>query len=374
MRHLLSALALFFALNVAFGQPASAPPASVATSAAHVKQDLFDKLAADGYMAAASVPAARAKYGSEAAGSESSWTKYLTLVNLIKVLATGLLLIACAGTIKKIIMGLWNIITMVPPIVYQMLALTATVAGTIAPQTIWASQSFYVALFCAFANLMILGWIGAIYPKVVEALKKIFSLGIPVGMIASFWLCVYFAALAFAYDSKIFGFFSAVAFSGIFSFGIYYMPGVMFLDVRKNAMGALAVSHIALLTVYGLALTGTSLGPNLSLFSAGIEYYCTIALGVCLLIGASPFYGNPAPWALALIVSFILAMIGYSIGLKSVGSIIIIFTILIFLEWLLYASWHGGLIIGTAVTGAVLYGGALMLEAYGKTVLANLAG
>jgi hypothetical protein len=107
------------------------------------------------------------------------------------------------------------------------------------------------------------------------------------------------------------------------------------------------------------------------LFSPGIEYYCTIALGVALLVGCSPFYKDEklGPFLVMGIMIFILANIGFAMGFKSIGSIIDVFMILVFLEWVLYMSWKGGFIIGSLITGLVLYGGALVLESNGRTIL-----
>lgn len=364
---------------IAFAMMMFFPVAHAGTApqtANQVKQELVQKLVADGYMTAASAAEATTKYVKEdvAVAAEESWTRWLSWVNLLKVVAVILFLIAFSGVIVKIGKGLWGLITAIPTYVYQGVFLLATATATIQPALQPMAQGFYFALFGAFANLIIIGWIIQTYPQVQAFLKKLFSLGIPEYVIASAWATAYFGALALTYDSQVFGFFAVAAFSGMFGFGLYYMPGVLFLSTKEGAIQALVWSHTILLVAYGIALQTVTI-PHLSLFQGGIEYYCTIALGVAFLITTTPF-GRGDTFAKAiipLIICTVLANYGYAVyDMHAIGAVFDVFLVLIALEWIMYAAWSGGLIIGTFVSGILLFSASLFFERHGHAVMLAL--
>ena len=305
--------------------------------------------------------------------SETSWIRWLSWINLVKAVAVLALLICFWGIIKRLIKACWGWIVAVPAWLYQVVALGVTAVGLVAPQVFWASQSFYIALFCAFAVPMLLSWVVATYPKLAEALLALFSLGIPAGVIVSFWATVYFSGLAIWYDSQIFGFFAAVSFSSLFGFGMYYAPGVLYLDIRRSWAPVVVYSHTLALCAY-VAAKHAGL-PYIGLFGPGFEYYCSIALGIALLIEISPFMDDILGGALLrglLVIG--LANFGYGyFGEHAIGAIIDVCAVLILIDWLLYASWKTGLIIGTGVTGILLYFAALVMEHQGKAILALFA-
>lgn len=373
MKHILAALLLLFAFATAWAAPPASAPVATANG---VKLDLINKLEADKYLTAKQAAEVKSKYiGSDselAEASNDSWTRYITWVNLLKVLAIVALLIAFSGVIAKFVKWAWLVIVMVPTFIYQGAFLSVTLWMTIWPASLWASQAFYLALFGAFGNLLIVKWILKEYPSLAKAIKEFFSLGIPPYVLASLYGALYFAVLAVSYGSQIFGFFAAVCVSSAFGFGMFYMPGVLFLDIRKNATAALFISHIAILVAYVWAKHAGV--PYLALFAPGFEYYCPIGLGLAMLVGVSPWYRHGVPLNFMLtVITFALAMFGYSyFGEHGIGAIIGIFATLVLLEWVMYASWSGGLIIGTLVTGVVLYGGALVLESNGRAILTAL--
>lgn len=374
MIRILSIVALWFAML--FPAYAADGAASAPITASEVKQQLLDKLVAEGYMSAASATEAKAKVAIEdkAIAAEESWTKWLSWASLFKVLGVILLLVAFGSTIVRIIKGLWELIESVPMYVYQGAFGAVTVTGTIAPHLFWASQSFYVVLFCSIANLIIAGWTINVYPKVQEFLARIFKLGIPPFVLISGYLIAYFGVLAVLHQSQIFGFLATVSVSALFGFGLYYSPGVLFLTTREKAIPALVWSHTLLLIGYGVIKINEVVVPNANLFAAGIEYYWTIALGVAFLITLSPW--SPSRDRVASMIPFtlcfILANFAFSYGLKSVGSVFDVFAVLIAIEWVLYASWSGGLIVGSLCSGLILFTGGLFLERHGKTILAAM--
>lgn len=372
MKHL---LAFLLALFMACSTQAADPP-----TVNQVKLTLIRELQSDGSLTQAQALEATKRYVAVADSatpaaaakivvSEPAW--WSNWIDILKVLGVLALLIALSGWIKMGVMAAWSYITAVPVIVYQGIFLAATLIGTVMPGLYWASQAFYVTLFCVFANLLIIGWIFAYNPALAEWFRKLFSLGVPPSVVAAFYGMAYFAVLAIVHSSQIFGFFAAVCFSAMFGFGMFYIPGVLYLDVSGKAANSVIISHTLILSAYTVAsLMGA---PHLALFVAGFEYYCPIGLGLALLIGASPWSGRfISRGILMFIVVLVLANIAFSFGMRSIGSIIDIFAVLFLLEWLLYACWSVSILAGVFVTGVTLFGGGLFLESHGATILKAL--
>lgn len=309
------------------------------------------------------------------ARSTVNWTQYLSWINFVKVLGVVLLFVAFWGVIKKIIKSAWHIIASVPVIIYQVVFMSATVYGTVFPEKIWVSQAFYIALFCSFANLLILGWIIDSYKQVQIFFAKLFNLGLPPATIASFWGMIYFATLAIVYQSSIFGFFAAIALSGIFTFTLIYSPGVLFLYFKENALVAVVFGHIAVLATYVAVYHSGIAEPHIQYFNAGIQYYCSIALGVGLLVGASPFYKPQQAIGYALLcvlVGVAATVLYFFLGMTTISTTLFIFFALIFIEWIGYMGFQGGWIIGCGTVGGMLYGISMMLESYGPAIMNNM--
>jgi len=305
----------------------------------------------------------------------ASWTDYVSFINFVKVLAVGLLLFFMSGVLKAVVKGMWGVITIVPAIVYQVVFLMLSLYGTVSPESVWASESFYVALFCSITNLMIVSWIGVMYPKVMQKLARLFSLGIPASVIVSFWAMVYFATLAIVYQSSMFGFFAAVALSGTMSFAVMYSPGVVFLHFEENRMASLITGHIAVLGLYALAYKTGFAANYIVYFHAGIQYYCATALGVGLLVAASPFYKTrEALKYTGVFVAVFAASVAcyFFLGLTTMSTVIMMFFALFFLEWVGYVGFKGGWVMGCGLTGGLLYASALVFERYGAMVATNL--
>lgn len=307
--------------------------------------------------------------------STVNWTQYLSWVNAIKVVGVILLLLAFSGFIKMIVKNMWYLIAKVPVILYQTVFLTCTVFGTIFPEKVWASQYFYIALFCSFANIIVLGWIVTTYPKIQLVLAKLFNFGVPFQTVMSFWAMVYFGVLAISYQSSIFGFFAAVALSGILSFTMMYSPGVLFLHFRESALASLVFGHILVLAGY-IAIYHSGFGMSyVQYFNAGIQYYCTIALGVGLLVGASPFYKTEKAFAYAFLFLIVFAFsfaLYFFLGLPTIATILMIFFTLMFIEWFGYVGFKAGWVVGCATVGAMLYSTSLFLESYGAIIMMNM--
>lgn len=356
-------------------------------TAGQVKLELLTQLERDGYLSNKLATEAKEKYvdpqelalplaqGSPKA-EDSLWDQYASWTNFFKVVGVVCLLVAFGSTIARFATWAMFVIVMVPKEVYQTVFLAASLTMTLVPQVLWASQAFYLALFGAFANVLLLGWVVESHPKLAKFLANIFKLGIPPACIASFWGMLYFGALALAYQSQIFGFFAAVCLSGIFSFAIVYRPGVLTLFFHEKGTPAVVFGHLVVLVGYaGLKIAGV-LPTQTSLFQAGLEYYGTIAMGVGFLVGASPFGRDKAVGGyLALFLVVLLAAVtGYFFyDLKVIGSILVCIAILLALEWLGYLSHKAGFILGAFLAGTSLYGGALLLERYAHLLVLKLA-
>lgn len=362
---------------------------------ADVKSDLLQKMQADGYLTEAAAQEAKQKYireedknyfiqnaskaidsiKTEASQVEeaSTWTQYFSLINFIKVLAVILLLVAFSGIIKKIIRGCWALIAMVPVWVYQSVFLTATVCASLFPASIWQSQFFYIALFGIFGNLMIGIWILSIWDKLRYTLKKLLSFGLPLMSVISLLLMIYFGTFAIVYQSSLLGFFAAVALSGVFTFSLFYAPGILFFDFKENALGAMVVGHLLALTIFIVLLQLGIATEYLIHFNAGIQYYCTLALGVALLVGSSPFYKEASIFYFLIFTAVCVAatFLYFFAGLTGMAIILYILFALVFLEWIAYLGFKTGVITGLLLIGGVLFAIALILERYASVIISH---
>lgn len=381
---------IFLAIFLAF--PAFAETQTLADA----KSELLQKMQSDGYLTEAAAQEAKQKYildedknyiiadqrektidANEAevnqAEEESGWTQYFSLINFIKVLAVILLLVAFSGIIKKIIHGCWALIAMVPVWVYQGVFLTATIFASLFPASIWQSQFFYIALFGIFGNLMIGIWILSIWDKLRYTLKKLLSFGLPLMSVISLLLMIYFGTFAIAYQSSLLGFFAAVALSGVFTFSLFYAPGILFLDFKENALGAMVVGHLLALTIFIVLLQLGIATEYLIHFNAGIQYYCTLALGVALLVGSSPFYKDASIFYFLIFTAVCVAatFLYFFAGLTGMAIILYICFALVFLEWIAYLGFKTGVITGLLLIGGVLFAIALILERYAGVIISH---
>lgn len=347
---------------------------------AQIRHNLIQQLEQDGFLSHKLSQEAQLKYvdaaqlkakvsvdAAKPVQEESLLSRYLTLANGIKVVGLLGLLVAFGGTIRNLIQGVWFLLVLVPVEVYQLPMLGLSLFGTLKPAELWASQAFYVALFCSFANIILVGWVLLTHDKLAKWLANLFKLGIPVFSVISFWGMLYFGALAWLYHSQIFGFFAAVCLSGIFTFGLYYGWGVLVLHFDRDAQAAVVFGHLVVLAAYVFCKINYPALQGLSYFSVGLEYYCTIAMCVGLLVGSAPWSRSKTTglYVLMFLVVFAATFAGYFLlNLLVIGSIVACFAVLFALEWLAYLSFQGGVIIGCAISGAGLYGLAMMLEKY----------
>ena len=313
------------------------------------------------------------------AAESSLWARYLSWSSFFKIVGVILLLVAFASSIALFATSVMKLIVKVPKELYQTVFLGLSLTGTLWPEQVWASQAFYLALFCAFANVILSSWVAATHPQLEAWVVRLINgikLGIPFSSAVSFLGMLYFGALALAYQSEIFGFFAIVCLSGVLSFGLYYRPGVLTLHFREKALNAVVFGHLLVLLSYaGLKVSG-HLPAQAAFFVAGLAYYCTIAMGVGFLVGASPGGRKSTAGFYLLLFSLVLfgAMFGYFFwDLKVIGSILCCIAVLLALEWIAYLSYQVNFVFCSLVLGVALYGGSLLLEAYGPYIVLRLA-
>lgn len=383
MNRFMSFLMLVFALlaPTAF----AAEPAKTETQ---VKLELLNTLEKDGYLSEKLASEAKLKYidatkvsapvtAANATKVEEPgfFERYLTLASVVKVIGVGLILLAFGGTIRNIIVGTWHLLVKVPVEVYQAPMLAVSVYATIMANQVWPSQGFYVALLASIANIILLGWILATHLKLAQALAKLFNLGIPVSSVVSFWAMLYFGLLAIHYQSQVFGFLAAVALSGVFTFGLYYTWGTLVLHFKENALAAVVFGHLLVLGGYAALHIMNLMPAEAAYFRGGVEYYCSVALGVGLLVGASPWNReNAGLYVVIFLATAGAALVGYTMfDLTVIGSFLLCFAALFVLEWVMYWGYKGGLIIGSLILGATLYGGSMLMENYGQYIVLSLS-
>jgi hypothetical protein len=369
------------------------PAFSETQTLADAKMELLQKMQNDGYLTEAAVAEARQKYIIDKdkdkdyviqhkqskievnqVEEELTWTQYLSLINFIKVFAVILLLIAFGGIIKNLIRGCWFLIKAVPVWIYQSVFLAATVSASLFPASVWQSQFFYIALFGIFGNLLIVVWILAIWEKLRNSLIKVLSFGLPLISVISLFMMIYFGVFAIAYQSSFLGFFAAIALSGVFTFSLFYVPGILFLNFKENALGAMVFGHLLALTIFIVLLQLGIVAEYLAYFNAGIQYYCTLALGVALLVGSSPFYHRSSIFYFLILTGACIAatFLYFFLNLTTLATILYIFFALVVLEWIGYLGFKAGVVAGLIVIGGLLYSTAMFLEKYSALIMNNL--
>ena len=363
-----------------------------AATAASVKLDLIGQMERDGALSPQQAQRAKEKYISEGDLRELSeaqaqalqkepglWERYATWTGFFYFLGVALLAVAFAGWIAKLAKLFLVVIVAVPKEVYQGAFLCAgawmALNGVLMPGLLSQTHAFWMAAFGAAANLILAGWILESHPKLAEALKKLFSLGLPLGSVASFWLMLYFGSLALAYGSEIFGFAAAVMFSGMMTFAVGYRPGVLWMDFEEKALPAVIFGNLAAVAGYAALKVSGHLPQEAALFEAGISYWCSIAMGVGFLVGASPYEWRRAgqsPWGwLGLLAAVTLAgVFGYVFfDLKVIGSVLCVFAFLVCMEWYSKLCMKAGFVGGALMMGLALVGIASAMERWGSLVV-----
>ncbi len=272
-----------------------------------------------------------------------------------------------------------NLIIQVPAIIYQALFLGVSVAATIYPEKFSSSYSFYVVLAASLMNLMIIGWMAVTYKEIAEKIVAKFAFLAKIGLRAEtvmcMWLMVYFGFFAITQESKLFGFFAAVAFSGIFSFVIISFPGAVGLGQTRNIPNALIFSHLIAFAIFIVMGVNGIASEYTKYFATGIQYYCTLAIGITLLIESSFWSGkNKATYSMGLIVVTLLAnFFGAMFNLTASAAIMNVLMVVWIIEWVGYVSFSVGALGGLLFSGLTLVGMGVLIDKYASTLLTALS-
>lgn len=305
--------------------------------------------------------------------TEASWTEYITFLNIVKFIAVVILIIAFNGFIFKFASIFLVIIVAFPVILYQALFLSLGFVMTFFPELIWESQAFYLAFFGSFINIIILGWIAVTYDTLVKKLIKLFTIGINPHILACIYGAIYFGALAIMYSSSAFGLLSIGFIVSSTGFVIYHSSLCVALGVNKEEhLATVIFSNLIILSLYSFIKINAIDIPYLEHFIIGIEYLCSLALSICLLIAASPFFNYRGKVKSTFIISTILMFVCSILALMgsvfyeltTIGAFLNTIFILYVLEWIGFISKKVGWISFLFALGVSLFGIALLLEKY----------
>ena len=305
--------------------------------------------------------------------SDVSVTEYFTLVNTIKFIACLAFIIAFHGIFAKIIKNFYKVITLIPNYIYQTVLLSISIALTFNPNLLLESQAFYIALVASFTNIFILGWFVADYYFLLKRYFKFLFVGIKPEILLGFYAFLYFGVLSILYTSSFFGLLSIMGFVGMLGFIFLYSDLIAIIGVEEDKeIHNVTFTTIFVLGIYSVVRILNIEIPYLESFYIGIEYVCSIALAVCLLIGSSMYiydaHRNQFPKGLytVMFVLVTIASMGISTlyGITVPSAIITTFFALYILGNIGYMTSKVNYIFMTFVLGAMLYGTALLMEKY----------
>lgn len=359
-----------------------------ANTVADIKTNLIQEMTKDGFVPNEKSNEAIEKYVTKddkltkvitpedlkSAEKEGTWQSYLSLVNLIKLVAILLILVAFANVIKKIIMSCLVIIMAIPIIIYQLALLSLSLVFTFKPEIIWESQAFYLALVSSISNIIIVSWILTSYKQLEEFFEKLFKLGINPVLLALFYGSLYFGSYAYGYESQIFGFVTVILASFFFVVGLILLFDNIDDLKPEPAINFTLCVNIAVLIGYVFVRESEIFKNYFSYFTLGFEYFFTALISGILLSTTFPeTYVRKSTSMFHVILFTALSVFScfayFMLDAKVIGSIVMSAYSIFLLSWLVYASFKMHFIFGTAITGATLYGIALLLEKYGEYII-----
>jgi len=302
-----------------------------------------------------------------------SWTEYITLSNSIKLIAVICLLIAFKGIVMKFFMFFLYI----PQYIYQSIVLSFTLTLTFFPQFIWNSQSLYLSIFGVISNIIVLTWIFKIYEQFFVKIFKYISLNMPVHILMSIYLTLYFGFFSIYLNTCFLGIFTAISFVAIFTFSIEVFGSTTYIGYENEnfILPGTFISLIILFLYSFINISGINI-PYLNIFSVGIEYVITILLTISLLILTSFFNQeekNFGIFVFLFVLSFILSNIGMILyGLQVIPVIINTGFLIFILGWLNYFVFKINGILAMFIAGITLYGTAIYIDLHPSYFVTSL--
>jgi hypothetical protein len=309
--------------------------------------------------------------------NEISWTEYITWENSAYFISVIFALICFHGVILKIIASGLFVILSVPVIIYQVLLLSLSLVMTFKPELISIEHSFHLALFGSIANIIILGWMAFFYKELFKKISKLLSLGLNVETMLSFWLFLYFGLFAVLQESSAFGLLSIIFLVSVTGFVIIHMGlGIALGAKSDNMLIPVVLCNLLILGAYSAIMIAGIKIPYLEHFSIGIEYVCSLALCVCLLITSSPFFTDEEGFGLCFLLMILVSIAGFSIGTFYGLTVIAAFTntffVLFVIEWLLYSVKDTNYTIIMGILAVLFWGIAKILSNYSQYFITNL--
>lgn len=348
---------------------------------AGIKSELIHNLQTDGLITDDNAVIAIKKYVNDPNESknilvqeDTGWRSHVTIANAMKLVGVLLLVFAFSGMIGKIIRACWIVIAAIPIIAYQAVALAATVTATVAPSLIWESQSFFIVLFASMLNLVIIAWILDSYPKLLELVKNLFKLGIPVECVALFYLSVYLGALTVYQKSVIFATVTLFVLIGLVAMSLIEILKKNKVKTDDKTFSYVAFCSLAFWLACYVALKMTNVAPEyVDLFNVGVQYFVILGLAFICKAYTTPFLGHEKFDIAPIIGTVFLGIFGIvaytSLGMQVSGTLIFCSYVILLLEWVIYYAYKIGVLFGSAVIGALLYGGALLVEKFGSLLI-----
>lgn len=305
--------------------------------------------------------------------SDVSWTEYISLINIMKVLAVIFLLIAFKGVVFKFII----LFVSIPQYIYQALILSASLMLTFHSDLIWLSQAKYLSIFGVIANILIITWIIATYEDFVKKVFSFISLNFPIEIVASVYATLYFGLFAIYIDSTLLGIIASLSFVSIFGFTMSTTGLTTFIgyDDHEFIDPGLLASLFVVVGYSTITLMGISI-PYISVFSIGIEYVLTIVLVITLIIKTSFAFEDDNSFWLNVVLFIFLAcasiVTAFLYNFEVIPSIINTGFIMFLLGWLYYFTTKVSGILTMFMVSITLYLSALLLESYPEYFVTTL--
>lgn len=300
--------------------------------------------------------------------SETTWHKYVTWINLFKVLGVLLILIAMGKFVKKVVKQLLFFIVSIPLIIYQLIVLALSLTITFLPTEVLflSSEKVYIVLLGAISNIAAFTWIISKNKKLSEVIQKLFGQNpILVAVKGGILATLYFGYFTLSLPSYIFGFLSIASFSlFITSLFIWIISKFKKTEIEdKDILLSLLFMHTLALVVYIFSPL------ELGYFDKGFQYIFSGIILSLLIFNTAPEIENkmkPFYSVYFTIITFLSLASYVYFDTKLISTLVFTGYYIFIFMWLAYYTFKANMIIGLMTVGLTLYGTALLLEKFGS--------
>lgn len=348
-----------------------------------VKENLIDSLSQSGYLDKDKTAEIKNKFvtkedktrqvvaNTTSPDNEKTWHKYITWINLFKILGVLLILVAMGKFIKKVVKKLLFVFISIPLIVYQIAILALSLTFTFLPSAIhfWLSETVYIVLLGALSNIAIISWIIAKNKYLSALFNKLMGKDdVLIGMKISFISLLYFGYFTITLPSYIFGFLSVASFSIFMITTVLWIISKLKQDSIKENDFTLSVVFCHLLALIGY----TAFSPTYNYFTPAVQYlFSLIVLGV-LIPNTLPEIQSKMKGFYFVVFTAIMLISVYSythFDTKLISTLVFTGYYILVFTWLAYHTFKANMILGLMSVGLFLYGSALLLEKYGSYLM-----